>query len=228
MRKISALQILAFILAMVLTLGLALPINWLLVGQLPLGDFRGVVMTLTGVVFVYLVALVFYRLLLWIVPLRAGEIDHGSKDEFVYHIHLLFHLMLFTQIVRTGALPVPLMRPFYQALGAKLGENTHSAGLILDPLFVQLGDYCIVGQYALIVPHVIEGSRLAHYPVIIGNRVTIGTHAVVLSDVVIGDDAIVAAGAIVSKGTRIGTGEVWGGVPARRIGTVLHASTNKG
>ncbi len=70
----------------------------------------------------------------------------------------------------------------------------------------------------------IEGSRLAHYPVRIGNNVTIGAHAVVLSDVTIGDDAIVATGAVVKKGTRIGPGEVWGGVPA----TLLDRSDKRG
>jgi len=35
--------------------------------------------------------------------------------------------------------------------------------------------------------------------------------------VTIGDDAIVSSGAVVTKGTRIPAGEVWGGVPARRL-----------
>jgi acetyltransferase-like isoleucine patch superfamily enzyme len=47
--------------------------------------------------------------------------------------------------------------------------------------------------------------------------VTIGAHAIVMSDVEIADGAIVSAAAVVSKGTRIGPGEVWGGVPARRL-----------
>jgi acetyltransferase-like isoleucine patch superfamily enzyme len=82
---------------------------------------------------------------------------------------------------------------------------------------VEIGSNCIVGQFALLVPHVIEGRRLAHYPIRIGNNVTIGAHAVVLSDVTIGNNAIVATGAIVRKGTRIADGEIWGGVPARAL-----------
>ena len=82
---------------------------------------------------------------------------------------------------------------------------------------MHIGANTIVGQYALLVPHVIEGERLAHYGIRIGNNVTIGAHAVVLSGVTIGDNAIVATGAIVSKNSRIGTNEVWGGVPAKRL-----------
>ncbi|HAZ61859.1 MAG TPA: transferase, partial [Gammaproteobacteria bacterium] len=55
------------------------------------------------------------------------------------------------------------------------------------------------------------------WPIEIGDRVTIGANAVVLAGVSIDDGALVAAGAVVPKGTRIGPGEVWGGVPARRL-----------
>jgi len=82
---------------------------------------------------------------------------------------------------------------------------------------VSIGSNSVIGQSALLIPHVIEGSRLAHYPIVIGDPVTIGASAAVLSDVVIGDDSIVATGAVVGKGTRIAPGEVWGGIPARRI-----------
>ena len=125
--------------------------------------------------------------------------------------------MLFYPVMRSGFMPAPLMRAFYLALGTRLGRNTYSQGIILDPPFVRVGSDSVIGQAALIVPHVIEGTRLAHFPVEIGNNVTIGAHAVVLSDVVVGDNAIVATGAVVPKGSRIGAGEVWGGVPARRI-----------
>jgi acetyltransferase-like isoleucine patch superfamily enzyme len=141
----------------------------------------------------------------------------GSQQEFIYHVYILFYLILFYPIMRSGFMPAPFMRGFYLALGTRLGTNTYSQGIIHDPPFVEIGANSVVGQYALLVPHVIEGSRLAHYPIRIGNNVTVGAHAVVLADVVIGDSAIVATGAIVTKGTRIAAGERWGGVPARRL-----------
>lgn len=109
------------------------------------------------------------------------------------------------------------MRIFYLALGARLGTNTYSQGIIHDPSFVEMGNDGVVGQGALLIPHVIEGTRLAHYPIRIGNHVTIGAHAVVLADTIIENDAIVSAGAVVPKGTHIGAGEVWGGVPAKPL-----------
>jgi len=52
--------------------------------------------------------------------------------------------------------------------------------------------------------------------VVIGRDVWIGCHVVVLPGVTIGDHAVVAAGAVVTKS--IPSGEMWGGVPAKKIG----------
>ena len=217
MRKIKPSQILAFVALLALALLLAAVTTKFLLGDLPLGDFRGLTLVVAAILFSYVYALLVYRLFLAWFPLEPGEIAEGSRQESIYHVYLLFYLILFYPVMRSGFVPVPVMRLFYQALGARLGPNTYSSGIILDPKFVEIGSNCIVGQFALIVPHVIEGSRLAHYPIRIGDNVTIGAHAVVLSDVTIGNDAIVATGAVVRKGTRIADGEVWGGVPARAL-----------
>ena len=218
MRKISGAQIAVFFVLFVFAGAAALATTWLAPGRLPLGDFRGVVLSLAFVILLYVYALLLFRLFLRVFPLRAGEISPGSGQEFVYHVYLLFFLILFYPVMRSGFMPVPLMRLFFQALGARMGANTYSSGIILDPLFVELGDNTLIGQYALIVPHVIEGERLAHYPIRIGSNVTIGAGATVLSGVTIGDNAIVSTGAVVKKGTQIGAGQIWGGVPAKLIG----------
>lgn len=217
MRKIRLVQILVFFLLFGTALGLSVFTTGVLFGRLPLGDFRGIVLVFIGIIFIYIYALVLYRLFLHFAPFNEGEIAQDSREEFSYHVYLLFYLILFYPIMRSGFMPVPLMRLVYQALGARLGNNTYSSGIILDPKFVEIGDNTLVGQYALIVPHVIENEKLAHYPVRIGSNVTIGAHSVVLAGVTIGDGALVATGAIVRKGTQIGAGEVWGGVPAKLV-----------
>lgn len=45
----------------------------------------------------------------------------------------------------------------------------------------------------------------------------IGMNAVVLDDAIVGEGSIVAAGAVVLEGTRIGRGELWAGIPARKV-----------
>lgn len=217
MRKISPTQILVFLGLFALILGLAVATTTLVMDSVPTGDFRGIIVFGIGMLIFYFFSIVVYRVFLFFFPLQPGEVKEKSNQEFVYHVYILFYLLLFYPIMRSGFIPAPMMRIFYLALGARLGENTYSQGIIHDPSFVEIGKNSVVGQYAILVPHVIEGTRLAHYPIRIGNNVTIGAHASVLSDVEIGDGAIVATGAVVRKGTRIGPGEHWGGVPARRI-----------
>jgi acetyltransferase-like isoleucine patch superfamily enzyme len=216
-RKIKPSQILSFFVLFSVVVALGLATTALTVGQLSLGDFRGVVMVAAAILFVYLYGFAIYRLFLWIAPLPEGEIAPESRAEFVYHIYILFYLILFYPLLGSGTVPVPLMRLVYLALGARLGTNTYSSGQILDPPFVHIGSNSVVGLYAVLIPHVIEGSRLAHHTIRIGDNVTIGAHAVVLSGVTIGNNAIIATGAVVQKNTVIGEGEVWGGVPARLL-----------
>ncbi|MGA7178256.1 MAG: DapH/DapD/GlmU-related protein [Thiobacillaceae bacterium] len=217
MRQISSAQILTFVVLFCGILVLAIVTDWWLLGSLPLGDFRGVTLVAAAVLFTYLWALVIYRLFLKFMPLREGEIAEGSRDEFAAQVNILFYVMLFNSLICTQFLPFPLLRLVYLALGARLGRNTYSAGVLLDPPLTYIGDNCIIGHDAVLFSHAIEGRRLAFAAIDIGNHVTIGATAVVMSGVSIGDGAIVSAGAVVTKGTRIGAGEIWGGVPAKLL-----------
>lgn len=217
MRAITPAQIAVFFCLFGLSIALGVGTDWVLLGALPLGDFRGVVLTLAGVVFSYLYAFALYRLFLYWVPLKEGSLAEGSREEFAAQVNILFYLMLFNTLIRTHFLPVPLMRLVYQALGTRMGPNTYSAGVILDPPLTEFGANCIVGHDAVLFSHAIEGRHFALARIRVGDNVTIGATAVVMSGVTIGDGAIVSAGSVVLKDTTIGPGEIWGGVPAKRL-----------
>jgi len=219
MRKISALQIVAFEALLVCCVAVTWGLHRLLVAGWvdALGEYRPIANVIACLLLFFLTAVAVHRTFLAIWPLHAGEVAVGSGQEFVYHVYILFYLLVFYPVLRSGIPPAPLMRLLYQALGAKLGSNTYSQGLIHDPIFVRIGSNSTVGQSALIIPHQIEGATLAHLPIEIGDNVTIGANSVVLPGVRIGNHAIVATGAVVPKGTVIGDHEVWGGVPAKRI-----------
>ena len=53
-------------------------------------------------------------------------------------------------------------------------------------------------------------------PIVLENNVWLGVNAVVLKGVTIGSGAIVGAGAVVTKS--VPAGEIWAGIPARKIG----------
>jgi len=62
---------------------------------------------------------------------------------------------------------------------------------------------------------------IAHGAIVHGctihDNVMVGMNAVVLDEVVIESNSIVAAGSVVSKGTRIESGTVYAGIPAKKI-----------
>lgn len=217
MRKITAPQIMFFFLLLTLIVFLGIFTTAWLLGSIPLGDFRGVVLVAAGILFIYLYAFAIYRLFLHFMPLKEGELGEGSREEFAAQVNILFYLIMFNSLIRTNFLPVPLMRLVYLALGARLGENTYSAGAILEPALTEIGANSIIGHNAVLTGHTIEGSRFALSRTQIGDNVTIGAMAVVMSGVKIGDGAIVSAGSVVLKETHIGPNEIWGGVPAKRL-----------
>lgn len=217
MRKITLPQIMLFFLLFGSILVLGITTAYELLGALPLGDFRGVTVVGGAVVLIYLYAFAVYRLFLHFMPLKEGELGEGSQEEFAAQVNILFYLMLFNSLIRTHFIPVPLMRLIYQALGARMGANTYSAGTLLDPPLTEFGANCIIGHDAVLFCHAIEGRHFTLSRIRVGDNVTIGATAVVMCGVTIGDGAIVSAGAIVLKDTQIGPGEIWGGVPAKRL-----------
>lgn len=219
MRKITAGQILTFFCCFVLALVLALLSTRAITSGGWLGEFYGVVFVLLLVTTLYGYAMLVYRLFLALAPLQVGYLEPGSRAEFVAQVNALFYLLLFNSLVRTEFLPIPLKTLIYAGLGAKIGHNSYSPGTLLDPPLTRIGDNSIVGHGATLYAHAIEGHHFSLEPITLGNNVTIGAHAIVMPGVEIGDDAIVSSGAVVPKGTRIGPGERWGGIPARRLDT---------
>ena len=218
MRPMRPISVAVFAAVLVPLVSLAVATAWRAGRELgALGEFRGVAVCAAAIVLSYVYAMVAHRICLSIAPLGEGRIAEGSVKELRYQVYILFYLFLFNALIRGQAIPIPFMRLVYLALGARLGANTYVAGTIFDPLFVTIGANSMVGEAVLLVPHVIEGSELAHYRILIGRNVTIGARAIVLAGVTIGDDVIVAANSVVTKGTRIPAGETWGGTPARRL-----------
>jgi acetyltransferase-like isoleucine patch superfamily enzyme len=89
-----------------------------------------------------------------------------------------------------------------------------------------IGDDTIVGAYCYIITGNHRYSDLENpirtqgyegASVVLGKDVWIGSHVVVLPGVTIGDHAIIGAGAVVTK--HVPSGEIWAGVPARRVGS---------
>lgn len=85
---------------------------------------------------------------------------------------------------------------------------------------------CIVGSNVFLAPGVVLGNDKypmrrdpdTWEPVIVNDGARIGINATILPGVEIGEGAVIGAGSVVTKS--VPPGEVWAGVPAKRMGTV--------
>ncbi|HZX75124.1 MAG TPA: acyltransferase [Cyclobacteriaceae bacterium] len=89
---------------------------------------------------------------------------------------------------------------------------------------ITIGDDCLIASGCRFIDHdhgLQKKSLLRTQPcptkeIVIGRDVWIGANSLILKGVSIGDGAVVAGGAVVTK--NIGDYEIWGGVPAKKIG----------
>lgn len=95
---------------------------------------------------------------------------------------------------------------------------------------LSIGDYSLIASGCKFVDHDhgtaldqlmgLQQSRIA--PIVISKDVWLGFNVVVLKGVTIGEGAIVAAGAVVTQ--NIPPYEIWGGVPAKKLGERGHST----
>jgi acetyltransferase-like isoleucine patch superfamily enzyme len=129
----------------------------------------------------------------------------------------LFYLARYTFLPYVTLTPFgPL---FLAAMGMRLGRRVFiNTELISDPQLITLGDDVVIGGSVTLFAHWGGGGHLAIEPVIIEAGATIGEKATVMGDVRVGPGAVVLPHSVLLPGARVGAGETWGGVPARRLG----------
>lgn len=114
--------------------------------------------------------------------------------------------------------PSPFAQLYYRLMGMKIGRGVHiNSTAIADPSMIELGDGVTIGGSASIMAHYAQGGYLIIAPVRIGAGATIGLRAIIMGGTDIGEKAKVLAGSFVLPNTRIAAGELWGGIPAKRI-----------
>jgi acetyltransferase-like isoleucine patch superfamily enzyme len=113
----------------------------------------------------------------------------------------------------------PLINLFHGLMGMKVGKRVQiNTAIIGDSNLIEIGDDTVIGGDVTLVGHAAEHGNLVTAPVRIGNRVTVGLMAIIFPGVTIGDGAMIAANALLPKGTQVAPNEVWGGIPAKKLG----------
>ncbi len=155
----------------------------------------------------------------WALPTRVRPFKGGY-----YSIHVLpwfIHNGLF-YLVRYTFLPFVTLTPFgiwfLRAMGMRIGRHAFvNTEYISDPRLITLGEDAALGGSVRIFAHYGGGGSFVIAPVVIGPRATVGLGATVMGDVEVGEGATVLPHSVLLPGSRVGPGETWGGVPARRI-----------
>lgn len=134
-------------------------------------------------------------------------------------VNTLVRPWLFRCAGATVEIPCTIHSPFYvyDARGLSLGRYCFiNQGCRMEGRQpIRIGEGALIGPFCCLenVNHRPEGSE--ELPVTVGNGAWIGAHCVLLPGAVVGERSIIGAGAVVRGETP--PGEVWAGVPARRI-----------
>jgi acetyltransferase-like isoleucine patch superfamily enzyme len=147
-------------------------------------------------------------------PFKGGYYTLHALPWFLHNG--LFYLVRFTFLPFVTLTPFGVW--FLKAMGMKIGRHAFiNTEYISDPQLITIGDDAALGGSVRIFAHYGGGGNLVIAPVRVGHRATLGLACCVMGDVVIGDDATILPQSVLLPGSRVGAGETWGGVPARRI-----------
>jgi len=147
-------------------------------------------------------------------PYRGGYYTLAAVPWFLHNG--LFYLVRFTFLPFVTLLPQGVW--FLKAMGMKIGRHAFiNTEYISDPSLITIGDDAVIGGSVRLCAHYGGGGNLVIAPVRVGHRATLGLACSVMGDVVIGDDAVILPHSVLLPGSRVGPGEIWGGVPARPI-----------
>lgn len=152
----------------------------------------------------------------WTVP--QGKYPYVSFKGYQwasYNALILIMRYSFVNWIRA----TPFIRFFYRSMGMTIGQRTQiNTNIISDCPVITVGKDTVIGGDVTLIGHSVEGPNIVCAPVKIGDNVTCGLMSVILPGCEVGDGAILAANAVLKKGTKVGPNEIWGGVPARKIG----------
>ena len=107
---------------------------------------------------------------------------------------------------------------YYSMMGMKIGKGAQlNSPNINDAYMIEIGGKTVIGGGAAINGHLFEKDGIHLSKVIIGSNCVIGSGAFISPGCIIGDRAVIASRAVLLKFTNVPPGEIWGGIPARRI-----------
>lgn len=174
-------------------------------------------------IFQVVITLIVLKVLRAVFPVQEGAHRYVDRSRTCY----VWNLYSFLSMVNLGLLytlptvPIPFKMLLYQLLGTKMKGYASISGRLCDPYLISVGEDAIIGDDALLLPHLLNikpEKTLVLERIEIHDRAIVGTRSVLLPGVCVGESAVVAAMSLVPRHTKIPPYEIWGGVPAKKIG----------
>ncbi len=194
--------------------------------QLSVGVVEGVVLFYAISVVLTLIVLKILRTF-FPVPEGVYSFKDNVSEIFLFNLYEVLLLINLGFFYSTNVVPSLVRKSFYKLLGSKVGGGMIViGGRIEDPHYVVVGTNAIVAEGAMLYPHVISnmdsaGNRLlAIGKIEIGANAIIGSRCTIMPSVTIGENAMVASMSYVPMNTVIPAGEIWSGVPAKKVDSV--------
>lgn len=209
-------------------LGLAAAVTYSMHVALDTGAFG---MTVVFAVAVFALTIVALKVVRALHPLEPGVYAPAIRPVSCYVWNLTGFLLItnLAFLYTNGLVPLLLRKAFYQLLGAKFGKGVMPvAGRIQDPWLVTVEENAILGEESLVLGHaMLPQGVLALGRVEIRRGAVVGAKSVIMPGVTIGENAMVNAMSLVPMNTKIGAGEIWGGNPATKLGSVSQRREGK-
>lgn len=151
---------------------------------------------------------------------KPSDGERASLWYWRHHAGFFATSARYAVIVLTRIMPSFRVKNWlFRLMGAKVHPYA-AVGLevtfdIFYPQHITIEEDAVVGYRTTILCHEYMSDRYRIGPVVIKRRATIGANTTLLPGVIIGEGATVSAMSLVNKD--IPAGELWGGVPVRRI-----------
>lgn len=174
-------------------------------------------------------AVIALRVIWRIAPPREGIHVAGTTQRYLYNLTGFIVSLHLWPLVGSNTQVPPFFQQFvYAALGVRIGRGiVVIAGRIADPPLTSVGDGAIVGDGALVLAHASGVAESGDYVLLarveIGDGAVIGARSVLMPGVRVGAHAMVQPMSLVAIHTKIPDYEVWGGVPAKKVGELRRA-----
>jgi hypothetical protein len=105
----------------------------------------------------------------------------------------------------------------FQLLGLHVGKTVVLHEAWVDPEFVEIGDYCMIGMNSIVMSHCLYHNSLLVKKTVIEEQTVVGAYSVIAPGNKIGHSCVIGANSATNLDTITDDGFMFGGNPIRKL-----------